>query len=271
MPNDSSSNDAAPPLVTVATDGGIAVVTMNDPARRNVVTGELNDALVAAVDTLEDDPAIKAMVITGAPPAFCAGGHLDDLLNNEDADSMRAIYRGFLRVAESKLATLAAVNGAAVGAGMNMALACDVIVAGESARFDSRFLQIAIHPGGGHSWRLRHATSAQVARAMLLFGEVLDGAEAERVGLAWKCVPDDQLLTVATDMAARAAKAPKALIERTKDTIAQGYAVTSAADAVDLEIEPQIWSTQQSDFTDFVADLQARIAAKKAKKAEAGK
>jgi len=242
---------------------GVATLTLHDPDRRNVVSAAMNDALVAAVDRAEANPDVGAIVVTGAPPAFSAGGHLDDLLAVDDGESLRSIYTGFLRVADSALPTIAAVNGAAVGAGMNLALACDCIVAGQSARFDSRFLQIAIHPGGGHTWRLRHVTDLQTAKAMVLFGQVLSGADAERGGLAWRCHPDDELLAEAQAMAAVAAAGPRELVAAIKATFAAGLAVGSSADAVDLELEPQVESTRQPAFQQFVADLKARIASKR--------
>lgn len=242
---------------------GVATLTLHDPDRRNVVSAAMNAALVAAVDEAEANPDVGAIIVTGAPPAFSAGGHLDDLLAVDDGESLRSIYSGFLRVADSPLPTIAAVNGAAVGAGMNLALACDCIVASESARFDSRFLQIAIHPGGGHTWRLRHVTDLQTAKAMVLFGQVLSGADAERVGLAWRCHPDDELLAEAQAMGATAAAGPRELVASIKATFASGLAVGSSAEAVDLELEPQVESTRQPAFQQFVADLKARIAAKR--------
>ena len=119
-----------------------------------------------------------------------------------DGDSLGTIYEGFLRIARSPLPTLAAVNGAAVGAGMNLALGCDVRIAARRAKFDTRFLQIGLHPGGGHTWMLRRIAGPQTAMAAVVFGQVLDGAEAERVGLAYRCVDDDELLSIAHAIAA---------------------------------------------------------------------
>ena len=138
----------------------VALLTLNDPERRNVVSNELNEELVATFDELEKSDDTGAVVITGEGRAFCAGAILDDLLDagemqkQGDEASLPHIYRGFLRIAHSTLPTVAAVNGAAVGAGMNMVLACDLVIAGVSARFDTRFLNIGLHPGGGHTWRL---------------------------------------------------------------------------------------------------------------------
>ena len=117
------------------------------------------------------------------------------------------------------LPTLAAVNGAAVGAGMNLALVCDVRVAARRARFDTRFLQIGIHPGGGHTWMLQRIIGPQAAAATVLFGEVLDGEQAERAGLVWRTVDDDELARIAHGLAARAAEAPRELSIVTKETL----------------------------------------------------
>ena len=91
---------------------------------------------------------------------------------------------------------------------MNLALVCDVRLAAQRARFDTRFLQLGLHPGGGHTWMFRRIAGPQAVAAAVLFGEVLDGAEAERVGLVWRCLPDDELLPAAQAMAERAAAAP---------------------------------------------------------------
>src|ERR671920_1584162 len=98
----------------------------------------------------------------GAPPAFCAGADLGNLAE-ATGDGLGRIYEGFLRIARSPLPTLAAVNGAAVGAGMNLALVCDVRLAARRAPFDTRFIDLGLHPGGGHTWMLRNAVGPQVA------------------------------------------------------------------------------------------------------------
>jgi len=236
----------------------VAVVTLDDPERRNALDNEIVDEVVDAFDTLETGGAVGAVVVTGAPPAFCAGADLAHL-GASRRDGLRHIYEGFLRVARSPLPTIAAVNGAAVGAGMNLALACDVRLAGRSARFDTRFVQLGIHPGGGHTWMLRRIAGPQAAAAMVLFGEVLDGAEAERVGLVWRCVDDDALLDQARTLAARAAAGPPELVARVKATIADVAAIDDHDAAVDRELEPQLWSMDQPAFADRLAALQRRI------------
>lgn len=241
------------------TDNGVALLTLDAPQRRNALDLDLCDEIVATLDQLEGDGDVRALVVTGAPPAFCAGADLSHLGSSQSEGLLR-VYEGFLRVARSPLPTIAAVNGAAVGAGVNLALACDVRLAARSARFDTRFLQLGIHPGGGHTWMLRRITGPQTTAAAVLFGEVLDGAEAERVGLAWRCVDDDQLLPVALAMAARAAAGPPDLVRRIKATIADMADVATSDAAVERELEPQIWSINQPEFAARLAALQQRIA-----------
>ena len=242
-----------------AGDGGrVAVVTLDAPERRNSLTIEMVNEIVAAFDDLDADDGVGAVVVTGAPPAFCAGADLSHLGGSQEA-GLRDIYEGFLRVGRSPLPTLAAVNGAAVGAGMNLALCCDVRVAARRARFDTRFLQLGLHPGGGHTWMLRRAIGASNAAALVLFGDVIDGEAAERCGLAWKCVDDDALLDEAIGMANKAATAPRALMLRAKETLATMAIVGAHDEAVNVEIEAQLWSLQQPEFRERLAAMQNQI------------
>lgn len=248
--------------VLVEKRAGYAVVTLNDPDRRNVFTLAMSALVHEIFDDLEADESINAVIITGAGKGFCSGGHLDELLENPGPEGMRKIYAGFVRIASSRLATIAAVNGAAVGAGMNALLVCDVVVAGESAKFDSRFLQIGLGPGGGHTWRLHNNVGLQATKAMVLFGEVLDGSRAAEVGLAWKCVPDDQLLAAAEELAVKAARAPRELLMATKDNISNVVSIATSEEAIDNELDTQVWSMGQPAFVDMVSSLKARITKK---------
>jgi enoyl-CoA hydratase len=248
-------------LVVVTRTEGVATLTLNNPAERNTLTSPMVAEIVAAMDDIEADSAVGAIVVTGAPPAFCAGANLGNLAEAGET-SLGAIYEGFLRIARSPLPTLAAVNGAAVGAGMNLALACDVRLAARRAKFDTRFLQIGLHPGGGHTWMLRRIAGPQVAMAAVVFGEVFDGEEAARVGLAHRCVGDEELLTAAQAMAARAANAPRELVIEAKKTIQAMADIDDHAAAVKAELVPQLWSTRQPWFAERLAALQAKINAK---------
>ena len=246
-------------LISTVDDNGVALLIINDPDKRNAINLQMCEEIVRTMEELENDGTTKAVVVTGAPPAFCAGADLGDLLAARERDNIHEIYRGFLRIAHSPLPTVAAVNGAAVGAGMNMALACDVIVAGERAKFDSRFLQIGIHPGGGHTWRLRNKTDDQTMRAMVLFGEVLDGPRSADVGLAWQCVPDDELLDTCIALATRAASYPAKLQRVTKSAMLQLPNIDNSADAVEHEVVPQVHSMASPEFQELVSRLQVQI------------
>lgn len=237
---------------------GVGLVTLDAPDRRNAFVLEMCAETAAVLDALEADPAVGALVITGAGSAFCAGADLSHL-GSSHREGLLAIYEGFLRVARSPLPTIAAVNGPAVGAGMNLALACDVRLAGTSARFDTRFLQLGIHPGGGHTWMMDQVVGPQATAAMVLFGEILDGAEAERHGLAWRCVPDHELVPLALELGARAAAAPRELVTRVKATMADTATLTDHGQAVQRELGDQVWSVTQPAFVERLAALQKKI------------
>lgn len=248
-------------LVLVDKSDGVAVLTLNNPAERNSLTMPMVDAIDEAMDDIESDQSICALVVTGAAPAFCAGANLGNLME-ATAESLSAIYKGFLRVANSPLPTIAAVNGAAVGAGMNMALGCDVRIAGRKAKFDTRFMQIGLHPGGGHTWMSRRIAGPQAAFATVVFGEILDGEEAARVGLVWKCVDDESLISTAIDMARRAGSTPRELILQTKKTIQDMADIDTHSEAVQRELDPQLWSAHQPWAAERLAALQAKISKK---------
>ncbi len=249
------------PLVLTDIADGVGTLTLNDPEKRNSLTAPMVTEIVAAMDAFEADESVAAVVVTGTPPAFCAGADLGNLAT-ADSSSLGSVYEGFLRIARSPLPTLAAVNGAAVGAGMNLALGCDVRLAARRARFDTRFLKIGLHPGGGHTWMFRRIAGPQAAMAAVVFGEVLDGAEAERVGLVYRCVDDEALLDAAHEMAARAASAPPELARVTKATIQAMADVDDHPSAVARELEPQVWSTRQPWFKERLGALQAQISKK---------
>src|ERR1700704_4018757 len=194
----------------------VALITVNDPERRNAVTAEISAALRAAVDAAEADPDVHALIVTGAGKAFCAGADLT-ALGAATEDGLRGIYDGFLAVASCALPTIAAVNGPAVGAGLNLALAADVRIAGTGALFDPRFQKLGLHPGGGATWMLQRAAGPQVARAALLFGMRFDAESAVRHGLALS-VADDPV-AAALELAAGPAAAPREVVLATKATM----------------------------------------------------
>lgn len=245
---------------TIVTDG-VAVVTVSDPDRRNALTLDLSAQLADAVATCETNEAVHALVITGAGTAFCAGGDLGELAR-ADAAGLERIYAGFVAVAHCTLPTIAAVNGAAVGAGLNLSLAADVRLVSPRARFDARFLQLSLHPGGGMTWMLQRAVGPQVARAMVLFGTVVDADAAVAHGLALS--RHDDVVAAAVELAKVSAAAPRALVLATKAsmqaTTTPGTVDTDAHNAaLAIELGPQAASTATPEFAEQVRALQRKI------------
>jgi enoyl-CoA hydratase len=238
----------------------VALITVNDPDRRNAVTEEISAGLRSAVQQAEADPDAHAVVVTGAGKAFCAGADLS-ALGAAAHDGLRRIYDGFLAVADCALPTVAAVNGPAVGAGLNLALACDVRIAGPAAMFDPRFQKLGIHPGGGATWMMQRIAGPQVARAALLFGMRFDAEAAVRHGVALE-VADDPV-AAALALAAGPAAAPRDVVIATKATMRATISPGTIdsehhAFAVTAEIGPQATSLESPEFA-------ARLAAARRK------
>lgn len=232
----------------------VAVLTLDDPERRNALSQPMVEEIVAALGALGADDTVGAIVVTGAGTAFCSGADLGNLVALTDAQGgdpteVRGIYEGFLAFRDAPLPTVAAVNGPAVGAGFNLALACDVRIASPAARFDTRFAQIGLHPGGGHTWMLERLAGPQTAAAMALFGERVDGEHAVELGIAWRCVPEGELLDTAVALAARAATVPRELVAAIKATLRNVAWQPDFEAAVRTELDRQAWSFAQGWLT----------------------
>jgi enoyl-CoA hydratase len=239
---------------------GVAVITLDAPARRNALTLPMATRLAELVAACEADETVGAVVITGAPPAFCAGADLT-ALGEAREQGLRDIYQGFLAVASCSLPTIAAVGGAAVGAGLNLALACDVRIAGPKARFDARFLQLGIHPGGGMTWMLQRLVGPQTATAMTLLGQIPGADEAVRLGIALRAVDGDQaaLEDAAVTLAAPAAAAPRELVLSTKRSMRATAGPVGHAEAIEIELTAQLASMETPQFAELLAAMKARI------------
>lgn len=234
----------------------VAVLTLSRPERRNALNIELSAKLADAVHAAQADDGVGAIVVTGEDPAFCAGGDLAELATAEPA-SLHTVYAGFLAVAQCPLPTIAAVNGAAVGAGLNLALAADLRLVGPRARFDARFLQLGLHPGGGYTWMVQRLLGPQGAAAVTLFGETVDAAEAVRIGLAYRAV--DDVVAAAVEMGARAAAVNRDLAIVTKATLHLTAGLDDQSAAVEVEVRAQAESVRSDDFRARLASLQAQI------------
>jgi enoyl-CoA hydratase len=251
-------------LVLFSVENHVALITVNDPDRRNAVTAEMSARLRAAVEQAEADSDVHAVVITGAGKAFCAGADLSALGAAGGGGAERGLmrlYDGFMAVGNCRLPTIAAVNGAAVGAGLNLALAADVRIVGPAALFDARFQQLGLHPGGGATWMLQRAVGPQVARAALLFGMRFDAESAVRHGLALSVA--DLPVAAALELAAGPAAAPREVVLATKATM-RATASPGSVDneqhqlAMRTELGPQVYSIQSPDFAERLAAARRR-------------
>lgn len=185
-------------LVDLTADGAVRTLTLNAPERLNALDRPLLDDLAAGVAAVAADPEARALVVTGAGRGFCAGANLDSLFGDVTRPTpvlrqvLLSVYDAFLPIRDLSIPTIAAVHGPAVGAGLNIALACDVIIAGPEAGFGPTFSTIGLHPGGGCTWMLTQRIGSANATAALLSGAVIGADEALRLGLAQELVNDPQ-------------------------------------------------------------------------------
>lgn len=191
--------------------GSILELTLNRPHRRNALDRQLFDALTAAIEEAENDPTIRATIVTGAGSAFCSGYDVDDLTSAGRLDAQ--VDRSFLNL-ERSTPLIAAVNGPAVAAGFELVLASDVVVATRSARFSLPEVRLGLVAGGGGVWRLVRAVGRAKALAVTLAGAVITADEALALGLVSSLTADDSLLLEARRLADEIANAdPSAVAE----------------------------------------------------------
>lgn len=207
---------------------GIATITLNRPEMRNPISDiDLIEALLDTLAAMEGDPAVRVAILTGAGKAFSSGGNLKAMrpdsggLNASLPARTRGNYkRGIQRLplafAALEVPVIAAVNGPAIGAGLDLACMCDLRVAGESALFAESFVKLGIIPGDGGAWLLQRIVGFSKAAELTLTGETIDAAEAKAIGLVSQVVPDDQLLAAAHAMAARIACNPSFAVRMAK-------------------------------------------------------
>ncbi|MGH2882161.1 MAG: enoyl-CoA hydratase/isomerase family protein, partial [Solirubrobacteraceae bacterium] len=176
-------------------DGGVSLIRLRAPERKNALVGEMARDLIRALTQADGDPRVGAIVISGGTDAFCAGAHRGLLAaaaadDPHAKDDIQAVYRTFATVRDTDAPTIAAITGPAVGAGLNLALACGLRVVGESAYLRSMFLANDIHPAGGHLRMLRDLGGRALAVRMAVLDEPLDAAAAVAAGLALGPYPD---------------------------------------------------------------------------------
>jgi enoyl-CoA hydratase len=247
-------------LVSLADHGdGVRLLTLTDPDRRNAMGEAMGAELLAACGAVRADDDARAVVVTGEGSAFCAGADLPELFGDPDRpvtevhERLAGYYRAFLAVRELPLPTVAAVNGPAVGAGLNLAVACDIRIAAPTATFGATFTRIGLHPGGGCTWFLVSALGPSRALRTMLLGEPIDAAQAVAWGLADG--PEDDCVAAALDLAARFASVDPALARHVKRAV--GIAVETGDLRATLEYET--WAQAASASSPTLRDWVARF------------
>lgn len=255
-------------VLTEMDDDGIVTLTLNDPGSRNAISDlPMVEAILAALAAAEADPAARVIVLTGTGSAFSSGGNikkmgesggLNDPLPARTRQNYRAgIQRIPLAMEAMELPVVAAVNGPAVGAGCDLTLMCDVRIAGESARFAESFVKLGIIPGDGGAWLLPRVVGFSKACEMALTGEMIDAAEALRIGLVSRVVPDADLLETARDVARKIAANPTHAVRMTKRILRQAGQMR-LDQALELSAAYQALAHATADHKESVAAMLER-------------
>jgi 2-(1,2-epoxy-1,2-dihydrophenyl)acetyl-CoA isomerase len=247
--------------VLVSTHGAVRVLTLNRPATLNSFTTVLHGELLPALETAASDPAVRALVITGAGRAFCAGQDLGDPAMQGQADVGAVVERYYrplaIRVRTMPVPVIAAVNGVAAGAGANFALCCDFVIAARGASFIQAFSRIGLIPDCGGTWLLPRLVGRARALGLAMSGDKLPAEEAERIGLIWKCVEDAALMDSALALATRLATLPSKALAATRRAIDAAMPM-DFADALALEARVQGELGRAHDFAEGVAAFFAK-------------
>ena len=206
---------------------GIATLTLNRPDRLNALGGTLRQDLFDAVTRAGADPEVRVMVVTGAGKGFCSGGDVKAMGEAKAGQRERPLIekiapgrdRTLLAMREAPQPIIAAVNGAAAGAGMNLALGCDIRIASSAARFTQAFVKRGLHPDWGGTYFLPRVVGMAKACEMIFTGEVIDAAEALRLGIVSRMVAPEELMPTAYDLARRIAAGPPVAIRLAKRSL----------------------------------------------------
>jgi 2-(1,2-epoxy-1,2-dihydrophenyl)acetyl-CoA isomerase len=240
--------------------GAVAVLTLNRPESLNALTVEMGREFQAAVSEALEKGA-RSLILTGAGRAFCAGGDLRDMqrIAAEDGrieaffdEPLRLLHDCILLIRKTPAPFVAAVNGVASGAGCNLALACDLTIAAESARFNQAFIKIGLSPDCGGTFILPRLIGLKRATELLITGDMVSAERAAEIGMINAAVPDNELIAQAFAIAERLAQAPTAAIGRVKELL-ESSATSDYAMQLELERKAQIQSGQTTDFNEGVA------------------
>lgn len=238
--------------VIVQVEGGIARITLNRPQQRNALDIPTLQALHALLEQLNGDPAVRVALLTGTGRSFCAGADLAEWAAAEARGALEtygwteAAHALMTRLHSLDKPTIAAINGTAVGAGMDLALCCDFRLAGQSARFKAGYTGMAYSPDAGASWHLPRLIGSEQAKRLLFLDELWSAQQALDVGLVGELCSDEQLLASATELAARLASGPTFAFAQTKQLMRDG-ASRSLAEQLHAELAAGLLCGRSAD------------------------
>ena len=242
-------------LVLYRADDGVVTITLNRPDKLNAFGDDMREQLIAALDRVARDAQARVLVITGAGRAFCAGGDVHHMLGLKKRDANFRELKPLLeygqaivtRIDALAIPTVAAVNGPAAGAGINLALACDLRLASDQATFGETFVRIALHPDWGGTFFLPRLVGLARALEMCWLGESVDAAEAHRIGLVNHVWPQADFEAKARDFAARLAASPQTSVRLAKQTLraAEGRTLNQCLDA-EVQAQRACWASDDA-------------------------
>ncbi|MGI8797292.1 MAG: enoyl-CoA hydratase/isomerase family protein [Acidimicrobiia bacterium] len=246
--------------VIVERSGGVVTLTLNRSEKKNAINGVMWRELIEVFDEVADSADDRVLVITGAGDGFCSGADLTDAANTDElrggvgasVRQMRVVGRAALRLHELPKPTIAAVNGVAAGAGCNLALGCDLIVASDRARFTEIFSKRGLSVDFGGSWVLPRLVGLHKAKELVYLAEIIDAAEAERIGIVNRVVPHDELDKNVAELAGRLVALPPIQLSISKRLLNQSFSV-SMADALEFEDIAQALNFSSADTAEAMA------------------
>jgi len=244
--------------VIVTAHQGWTEICLNRPDRLNAFTDDMHAQLASSMKIAAEDNTVRCVLLTGSGRGFCAGQDLsarDPRKSSEPPDlghTLTTLYNPLIkRIRAMDKPVICAVNGVAAGAGANIALACDIVLAADSARFIQSFAKVGLVPDAGGSWQLTHLLGVARAKALALTAEPLSAEKAEQWGLIWKSVPAEELMQQARNLAEQFASGPTMGLAQTKHAI--DAAATNSLDAqLDLEAQLQYERGRSSDYAEGV-------------------
>jgi len=243
--------------INVAYDDGMVTLTLNRPESFNAMTPKMGREVAAATREIAADPQARVLVIAGAGMAFCSGGDLGMLARSAGidcgpdaehsmAEAPKEFYRGFLSILDSALPTIAAIHGAAIGAGLCLALACDIRLAARDTKLGLTFARLGIHPGMGATYFLPRFVGIAKAYELLFTGRVVDGVEAERIGLVNRAVPRGELTSSVAALAREISGSAPIVVQMLKRSVRLGLE-SDLESVLDREAELQARAFRTAD------------------------